>query len=219
MVRNKEKYEQALQFRKRGFTYSEISKICDVSKSTVSNWFSKQKFSKQIAKDNSAKAARDNKGRILLLNKAKKAERAKRYNEAIKSAETEFKHYKTNSLFIAGLSVYMVAGDAKDSSPIRLSSNNPSAHAIFIKFATEYLGVDKNQINFWLILSGKTKLETAMRYWSRQIGVSVARFGKTQFVNPKSKSLRKGTGNTIIGSTVLKRKLMRWIDLVEKGLK
>lgn len=219
MVRNEEKFEQAMQFRKRGFTYSEIAKICDVSKSTVSNWLSKEKFSKQITKDNTARAARDNQKRISLLNKAKKAERANRYKEAIKSAETEFKHYKSNPLFVSALSVYLVAGDVSDSPQIRLTTKNPVAHSVFIKFATEYLGVEKKQIKFWLLLSGKTPLEPAMRHWSRQIGLPFARFGKTQYVNLTAKTLHKGTGNTIIGNTVLKRKLIRWIELLQKELK
>ena len=56
MIRKEEIYKQAVEFRKRGFTYSEIAKICGVSKSTVSNWLSKKKFSKEIAKDNAQKA-------------------------------------------------------------------------------------------------------------------------------------------------------------------
>ena len=38
-------YEQAVAFRKRGFTYSEIAKICNVSKGTVSNWLRHETFS------------------------------------------------------------------------------------------------------------------------------------------------------------------------------
>lgn len=218
MVQNIEKYKQALQFRKRGFTYSEIAEICDVSKSTVCNWFSKENFSQQITQENFVRAARDNRARIVLLNKAKTAERTKRYSEAVRSAETEFKHYQSSPLFNAGISIYMTAGDLAQTSPIRLTNNSAVTHAIFIKFVTEFLGVDKRNVKFWLILSGKTKSETAIRYWSQQIKLPIARFGKTQFVNPKTKSLHKGTGNTIIGNTVLKRKLCRWVELSSKKL-
>ena len=50
MIRLEEKYEQVVQFRKRGFTYSEISKIVSVSKSTVSVWLAKKAFSIQRVK-------------------------------------------------------------------------------------------------------------------------------------------------------------------------
>ncbi len=218
MVRNEEKYNQAVEFRKRGFTYFEIAKICGVSKSTVSNWLSKKRFSKTIAKENAERAARDNKKRMQLLNKARQAERTTRYNEAVRSAETEFKHYKNSPLFVAGLSVYMSAGDLKHRSQIRLTTNKPELHRIFIKFVTEYLGVEKKNLSFWLLLSGKTPLEKTMKQWSKQISLSPAYFGKTQFINPDVKGLQSSTGNTIIGSTVLKHKLNRWIELIQKEL-
>ena len=103
MIRLEEKYEQAVQFRKRGFTYSEISKIVGVSKSTVSNWLSKKAFSKKIKAENTARAARDNVKRISLVNKARTAERKNKYAEAVRSAETEYKHYKKDPLFTSGL--------------------------------------------------------------------------------------------------------------------
>ena len=218
MIRDEEKYKQAVEFRKRGFTYSEIAKICDVSKGTVSNWLSKKAFSKRVKKDNTERAARDNKKRMSLVNKARNAERSERYREAVRSAETEFKHYKTDPLFIAGLTAYMSVGDQKHPSQIRLTTNKPELHALFVRFAVAYLGVEKSEIQFWLLLTGKASLEKTMKWWSRKIGISVANFGKTQFVHIDRKPLHNGTGNTIIGSTVLKCKLNRWIELLPKEL-
>ena len=218
MIRDEEKFKQAVEFRKRGFTYSEIAKICDVSKSTVSNWLSKKAFSKRVKKDNVARAARDNKKRMSLVNKARDAERKARYTEATRSAETEFKHYKHDPLFIAGVTMYMGVGDQKHSSQIRLTSNRPELHALFITFLVEYLGVKKSDVQFWLLLTGKAPLEKTMKSWSRKIGLSVANFGKTQVLSQERKPLHNGTGNTIIGSTVLKRKLNRWIELLQKEL-
>lgn len=218
MIRDEEKYQQAVEFRKRGFTYSEIAKICDVSKATVSNWLSKKAFSKRVKKDNVARAARDNKKRMSLVNKARNAERTERYREAVRSAETEFKHYKSSPLFISGLTAYMSVGDLKHSSQIRVTSNKPELHALFIKFLVEYLGVQKSEIQFWLLLTGSAPLEKTMKWWSRKIGLSPVHFGKTQILSQERKPLHNGTGNTIIGSTVLKHKLTRWIELLAKEL-
>lgn len=218
MVRNEEKYKQAVEFRKRGFTYSEIAKICDVSKATVSNWLSRKAFSKRVKKDNIVRAARDNKKRMSLVNKARGVEREMRYTEAIQSAETEFKHYKHDLLFVAGVTAYMSVGDRKHTSQIRVTSNKSELHALFVKFLIEYLGVQKTDIHFWLLCVGGVPIERTMKWWSKNIGVSVANFGKTQIINANAKPLHKGTGNTIIGSTVLKHKLNRWVELLEKEL-
>ncbi|OGG85548.1 hypothetical protein A2392_02110 [Candidatus Kaiserbacteria bacterium RIFOXYB1_FULL_46_14] len=146
MVQNKEKYLKAREFRQRGFSYSEIAKIVGVSKSTVSNWFAKQSFSKKVRKDNEIKARRDNVKRVSLVNKARKAERTSHYKEAVKSAETEFKHFKSAPLFLAGLSIYMADGDLVHPSQIRLPSQRPHVHKIFIKFLKEFLGVERSLI-------------------------------------------------------------------------
>jgi len=146
MVQNKEKYLKAKEFRQRGFTYSEIAKIVDVSKATVSNWFAKQSFSKKVRKDNEIKARRDNVKRVSLVNKARSAERTSRYKEAIKNAETEFKHFKASPLFLAGLSVYLADGDLTHPTQIRLPNQRPSVHKIFMRFMKEFMGTPRAQV-------------------------------------------------------------------------
>jgi len=215
MIRNEEKYTQAVEFRKRGFTYLEIAKIVGISKSTASAWLSKKAFSKRVAKDNAERAARDNVKRIGLLNKSRATERKARYHEAIHSAETEYKHYKANPLFIAGLMLYLADGDQKDSSRIRISSTNAQLHRIFISFLQEFLGVKSCDISFYLALYDGMSETKEMKWWSRCIKLSVSHFGKTQFITRKGTDaiLHHGSGNTIIGDTVLKCKLIRWIEL------
>lgn len=221
MIRNEETYKQVLEFRKRGFTYAEISKICGISKGTVSNYLSKKAFSKRVAKDNAERAARENVKRIGLVNSARKAERKARYTEAVRSAETEFKHYKSNPLFIAGLMLYMADGDQKDTSRIRMSSVNTEQHRIFIQFMQEYLGVTQDDISFVITLYKGMSETKEMKHWARRIKLSVGCFGKVQFLKTKTTppSLHHGTGSTIIGNTVLKCKLTRWIELATKELK
>ncbi len=220
MIRDEEKYKQAIEFRKRGFTYSEIAKICGISKSTASSWLSKKAFSKRVKADNVKQAARENVKRIGLLNKARATQRKAVHADVLRSAETEFKHYKSAPLFIAGLMLYLSDGDIKDSSRIRLTTQNRDAHRIFITFLREYCGVENKQLSFWLLLYTGMHEEREMKYWSKYIKLPVAHFGKTQFVpqQSKNKPLHHGTGNTIIGNTVLKHKLNRWIELAIKEL-
>ena len=220
MIRNEEKYNQAVEFRKRGFTYMEIAKIVGISKSTASAWLSKKAFSKRIAKDNAERAARDNVKRIGLLNKSRATERKARYAQAVRSADTEYKHYKTNPLFTAGVMLYLADGDQKDTSRIRISSTNAQVHRICILFLQEFLGVEACDISFYVALYDGMNEAKEMKWWSRNIALSVSHFSKTQFINRKGTSaiLHHGSGNTIIGDTVLKRKLLRWIELATKEL-
>jgi transcriptional regulator with XRE-family HTH domain len=216
----KEAYEQAIAFRKRGFTYSEIAKICDVSRGTISNWLKDEEFSKQIAETNKKRAYKENVSRIKLVNKARKAERNTQYKEILRLAETEYKHYSTSPLFIAGLMLYISHGDAKHANLIRLTTNNTDLHSIFIRFAVEYLGVEKSSIKFWLLLYPDHNEVKCMKRWSKKIGISVSQFYKNQVVESRSnkQTLHFGVGNTIIGSTLLKKKLMHWVAIASKDL-
>ncbi len=218
MVRNEELYTQALAFRRRGFTYIEIAKICGVSKATVSNWCRDEQFSKVVAKDNAARASRENTKRLSLLNKARNAERKNRYTEAERSAETEFTHYKKDPLFVAGLTLYIALGDQKSPLQLRLSSGRHELHVLFIRFVVAYLGVNKTTIRFWITLYPAHDEVQTMKHWSKKTSLSVAQFSKCQVVQGSSSkdTLQFGVGNTIIGSTVLKRKLNRWIELALK---
>ena len=220
MVRNEEKYEQALQFRKRGFTLEEIAKICGVSKSTVSKWLKNNAISERVTKQNKNRAGQENAKRLKLMSKTRDTERAHRYKEAVRSAETEFKHYKNNSLFVAGLMLYIAQGDLKNEHQIRLSGTEEKVHKIFIKFATEYLGVSKSNIHFWILLYKGQSEEVCMKRWKTGTTLPYSQFYKNQYINTKKTkdTLHNGVGNTIIGSTVLKHKLNRWIELSLKEL-
>lgn len=218
MVHNPEKLEMATYYRKRGFSYSEIANLCGVSKSTVSNWLAKKKFSKSVKADNIRKAARENSDRIRLVTKARQAERTKRYVEAIRSAETEFRNYKNDPAFLSGVLLYKAVGDLSHPSRIRFSTNNAQLHTIFIRFACNYLGVDKKTIKCWLLLHVNQSITVEERWWAKQLKLSPAQFGKSQRIESRTELLHNVTGNTIIGNTVLKRKLIRWTELATKQL-
>ncbi len=220
MVRNKDKFEQALQLRTRGFTLEEIAKYVDVSKSTVSKWLKNNAISAEITKQNKRRAGQENAKRLKLMSKTRTRERANRYKEVEQSAEVEFKHYKNNPLFIAGLTTYASLGDVTEGRNIRLTTARMMAHKTFIGFAVEYLGVPKNKIKLWLFLYADHGEETCMKKWHKATTLPYAQFHKNQIIKgkPKHKTLHHGVGNTIIGNTVLKRKLIRWIELMQKEL-
>lgn len=220
MVRNKEKYDQAISLRKRGFTLDEIAKYCDISKSTASKWLKNKGFSDVVTKQNKRRAGQENAKRLKLINKARRTERIKRYQEIERSAGVEYKHYKKDSLFVAGLTLYLATGDDGADGVIRFSTKKIDSHRIFIAFAQEYLGVEKEKIHFWIALTTDLDEEKCMRKWQRAISLPYSQFYKNQIIPGKTnkKRLHFGVGNTIIASTVHKRKLLYWTRLLIKEL-
>lgn len=220
MIRKTEQYDQVMALRKRGFGIAEIAKIADVSKSTVSLWLKDQSWSKAITQSNQKRAAKDNSKRISLLNKARSNQNQKLYTEAERSAVIEYKHYKKDPLFIAGLMLYVSEGDDTANHQIRFTSSQSASHRIFINFAKAYLGVPRETFRFWVLLYPDIDPVKALKYWSKQTGISVAQFHKYQVIQGRSqkRTLQFGVGNTIIGGTVLKRKLLKWIEIALKEL-
>lgn len=213
-----EAYEQALAFRRRGFTYTEIAKICNVSRGTVSNWLRAEVFSKAVAAANKKQAVVQNKQRLALINKARVVERKQQHAEITRMAEVEFKNYRQSPLFIAGLTLYQTVGDIENPRLIRVSGSRSELHTLFIRFLTSYLGVPRASIRMWLLLYPDLDEVVCMKHWCKKTGLSPAQFYKNQVIQSRShhKTLHFGVGNTIIGSTLLKKKLIRWTELLAK---
>lgn len=220
MIRKSAQFEHAKELRKRGFTYVEIAKIVGVSKSSISLWFSRETWSQSITESNKKRSAKENSKRISLLNTARGNQYKKLYAEAERSAVTEFKHYKNNPLFIAGLMLYVGEGDNSDNHLIRIANAKMDVHRIFIKFAMEYLGVSREKIRFWVLLYPDLDPQKCSQYWSKKLKLPLSQFHKYQVIEGRStkRTLHDGVGNTIIGGTVLKKRLLKWIALASKEL-
>lgn len=222
MVRKLAQFQQAGELRKRGFTYTEIAKLTNVSISTVSLWLSKEKWSARVKEDNQKRASRENSKRISLLNKARGNQYRRLYAEAERSAATEYTHYRSNPLFIAGLMLYVGEGDNLHPCLIRIANTRMPIHKIFIAFAQAFLGVPREKIRFWVLLYPDLDPAACSEAWSKDLKLPLSQFHKHQVIQGGGSSKRRlqyGVGNTIIGSAVLKKKLMKWIELALQDLK
>lgn len=219
MVRNTENREQATVLRARGFTLQEIAQVCDVSKSTVSKWLQGDPVSAQVTADNKRRAGQANAKRLRLVNKARGSERATRYKEILRAAETECKHYKASPLFAAGLMLYAAHGERTDTTKVRFSTHDIASHQVFVRFMMEFMGVERAQLRIWLQLYPAHTEADCMKQWSKALKLPYQQFHRTQFVgSAATQPLHFGVGNTIIGSTVLQRKLLHWVTLMQKEL-
>lgn len=214
----KEAYDQALQFRRRGFTYSEIAKICNVSKATVSNWLRHESFSQAVATDNKKRAIADNTKRLALINKTRVTERKSQYADVLAVAEREYKHYQHIPLFNLGLGVYLAKGDKKRQS-LRLASSEVEVVKLFVTFVREFLITDPSDLKIWLLLPTEADVSTEMKYWSRKLSLSPAYFHKTQISSLISSKNAHGIATLVVNKQIIVRKLYHWIWLIKKGIK
>jgi len=210
--------ERAFELRKTGKTYREIKKSLGISLSTLSGWFKDEKWSEDISKNNKEIQIKNSVIRLKILNEKRRLMLKKKYLEIEEQAKREFEINKNNPLFMAGLMLYAGEGDKSSKHLVRLSNSEFYLHSVFIRFSGEFLGVKRKNIKFWLLLYPDHSTEECLNIWSRKTGIGRQNFNKSQIIKGKSKTkkLQYGVGNSIISSTGLKKKMMKWLDLCKR---
>ncbi|TSD03198.1 MAG: Uncharacterized protein Athens071416_259 [Parcubacteria group bacterium Athens0714_16] len=214
----KDKKDRAFELRKNGHTYAYISEILGVPKSTLSDWFAHHPWSEEIRKKNSIVSAKRN---IQNLNEKTKNKLKEKYKKAEKEAEMEFKKHKNNPLFVAGLMLYIGEGDKNIvDGMIRISNFDPNVLKIFMLFLDKFFFVKKEKVKFWILLYPDLNEKTCKVWWKNKLQIGDRDFYKNQIIKGKHKKkrLQYGVGNIILSNKFLKKKLLRWIDLISEHI-
>ena len=210
----------ALEMRKGGKSYNEISKILDIPKSTMHYWFKDLQWSEKIKDTLTEKAVVLSKKRIRIVIKANKAKWLKWREDFRKEAKNEFSELKTNPLFVAGLMLYWGEGDSNLKNMTRLTNTDPRMIGMFCKFVVEILRVPKKNIRAHLTIYPDLSENKCKKYWSNKIKLPINQFDKTQIIYGKHPTRRLENGICSIRvpkSCGFKEKIFVWIDLFSKA--
>ncbi|MEK7555618.1 MAG: hypothetical protein AAB516_02255 [Patescibacteria group bacterium] len=210
----------AIKLRKQGKSYNKISGELEISKSTLSNWFSNIKWSKDIKKELTRKANYIARKNLQRYNKKCKEKWEHRREAARQEARKDFPKLTKNPLFIAGLMIYWGEGDSKIKNPFRLSNTDPRMIALYTKFLIKSLNIPKENLRSTIILYPDLSEEKCMNFWAATIGIPKSQFYKTQFIKGKHPTKRLSNGICMItcGNRQIKEKILVWIDLLSKSL-
>jgi hypothetical protein len=207
--------EKAFELRKENKTYREIQQLLGISRSTLCDWFRNEEWSNHIKKSNVNRSITISTERLKKMNDARRIMFEKKYKIVEEEALREFEIYKNDPLFMAGLMLYAGEGDKTSRNLTRLSNSEFYLHIVFIRFSQQFLKINRNNIKFWLLLYPDHNIENCIGVWSTKIGISTVNFYKSQVIRgkEKTKKLQYGVGNSIISSTSLKKKMMKWLEL------
>ena len=211
----------AIKLRKQGKSYNKISKELDISKSTLSDWFSNIQWSQKIKKELIRKANYIAKKRLRLICKARREYWEKWREEFRKEAHKEFSSLITNPLFITGINLYWAEGDGKlKNGRVELVNTDPRMMALFVKFLRRVTKIPKNKIFAWMTLYPDLSENKCKLFWSKSIGISPTRFQKTQFIRGRhpTKKVEYGMCAVQVNSRGLKEKIFTWIELLSRKL-
>lgn len=172
---------QALELRRKGFSYSEIRKrIPNLSKGTLSGWVKSIELSEKQKEEilRKAKKAVD-KGRLKgsWANRVKWQARINLINEV---AKKEFPALARNHLFLIGLTLYWAEG-SKTNRRFQFINSDPEIIRVMMRWLREVMSVAEDQFLVRLYIHEIYKSENCEKYWSNITGIPVSKFKKTVF--------------------------------------
>lgn len=209
----------ATSLRRKGYSYPYISEKTGLSKSTLSSWLSDIPYepnSEMVSLFGKALAA---------ANQRKGEIRREQTKSTRQQASAELGNISKRDLFLFGLGLYL--GEGSKTHDITRIVN---ADAKVIRIATAWfqsLGVRNEQFLLTLHLYPDNDILKSQEYWSKESGIPLSQFGKTQIDTRKKgkvSNLRKlpnGTAHLSVRSlgrkefgVILARKIRAWTDLV-----
>jgi len=180
----KELKKEAISLRKRGYTYSYISKELSVSKSTLSDWlhnipFNPNKYTiKKILKARLSSGVYKYKTKIVSLKKAEL------------QAKKDISDFSKRDLEMLGLGIYIGEG-GKTNGITRIINSDPRVIKLMIKWLKVSFGVDRKQIKIRLYIYPDNQEDECIKYWSKQTKISTTQFFKSTIDRRTDKKVSK----------------------------
>lgn len=216
----------AIKLRAQGFSYSEIEKRVNVSRSSLSLWLrdiplsmehKERLFKKQLAQHE----------RAWYLIRQRRIEKT---NQIKKTAAEEVGKISDRELWLLGIALYWAEGTKEKEHSVAeqttFSNSDPEMIKVFLMWTQRCLGLTYNDIVFSLYIheNAKPRLRVVVDFWADIANIrtsSLYIYFKKHTVNP----YRKNQGDRYMGvlrirlrrSSELNRKIAGWIQGIYKN--
>ena len=220
MIKNQQIYQQAVELRKTGASYSQINRSLSVPKSTLSGWFSKLQWSKEVIERLNAKWGLISAEKVRLMN-TERLKRVEQKNGRIrKNARKEFQTLMQNPLFPIGISLYWAEGVKANSNKVGVVNSDVHMMQIVGRFYREVLHINEGKLRCEIFRYADQNEEELKKFWSEKLQLSPMQFIKTQLLPSRSTLTKRktthGMCNVYFSSTEVGIKISEWILLLAK---
>src|SRR3989344_2163884 len=213
--------EKAVRLRRQGCSYKQINRELGIATSTLAGWFKNEPWSQEIKNQLSLKVSLAN-PRVLELMALATKERWKIKHEEYRSAALkEFKKFRGDPLFLAGIMLYWGEGEKQQKySQVKFGNSEPEMIRIFYLFLTKILNVSPDKISASLLLYPDLIDSVQKNFWSKATGVPLEKFWKSTYIKGRhpSRRLSYGVCTLYINSRALKERLLKWIECYQGHL-
>jgi len=221
----KQKKEQIIALRRRGFSYSEIKGQFPASKSTLSAWLKDIKIPETKRRELRRRSMRG----LLKGAEEKKMRRIAETSVIYSSAMQNIKTISKKELWFMGIALYWACGleekEHRAGLGVRFSNSDPFIIKLFLEWLTQVGNIERREIGFDLYLheSRREMRDEIISYWAKTTGFPRAYFSHIYF--QKNKVKRKQTLQKIHyglirvrvkASSLLSRQISGWIKGIKK---
>lgn len=176
--------KEALRLRiEEQLSYSEITKRLNVPKSTLSGWLKNYPLSKKkIAMLQHSEASREK------FRNTMRQKREAREQEVYQTQRKKLGALSRQSVYTAGLMLYLAEGGKTNYSTISLANTDPNVIRFFISWLETFLHIPKSKLKIGLHLYEGMDIAQERAFWKRALSIENAQFYKDQI-----RPLRKGS--------------------------
>ena len=212
--------EIAFNLRRSGKSYTEIRDALKIPVATLSDWFSKIGWSKNMAKKLAVQVQVQHTVRIVELDKIRGQHLARAYEEARTEARQDLEILKYNPLFIAGLMLYWGEGDKATKAQVRVANTDPELIEFFAFFLRNVCNIPVEKIGVHILTYTDIDDDVNRKYWSEISGIAPSKFLKSVHIKGRHKTRRLGHGvcSVYVSSTYFKVKMLEWLKLLPEEL-
>lgn len=220
----------AINLRKTGQSYSQISQALEVPKSTLSYWLKNIKLNKQAKEKIAKRAYAKSTEALIKRNKNQTVVADLKAKKILKDSAKEAMSLINNKLFVAGASLYWAEGYKKGAYSskwkcVDFTNSDPEMIKVMMNFFRKICKIDENKFKLLLMAHPNININKTISFWSDVTKVSCSQFTKTQTAISKSSkqkratnSLPHGTIHIRIYDVAMFYKIIGWINGLQKTL-
>lgn len=169
-------------------SYSEIKRKLGVPKSTLSYWLREMPLNETKIKELQRIGWKKSEASRERFRNTMRQKRTIKEKEIYDKFCNQFKNLSNESVFVAGLMLYLSEGDKKNSSRIVLANTDPEVINFFIRWLTIYLSLSKSDVRIQLHLYEDMDLEKEEKFWQ-----NILKLPNNQFYKSSVRKLRKSS--------------------------
>jgi len=220
----------AINLRKAGQSYLQISQTIGAPKSTLSYWLKNIKISKQAQEKISKRAYAKSVEALIKRNKNQTVIADLKAQDILKKSAAEAKKLINNKLFVAGVSLYWAEGYKKGAygskyKSVDFTNSDPEMIKVMMNFFRKFCKLKENKFKLLLMAHSNMNIEKSILFWSDITKLPISQFTKTQTAISKSSKFKRSINSLLPGTIHIRiydvamfYKIIGWINGLKSNL-